>query len=147
VEESRTESLEPSGIRCRLCFGRRGPGFRDAEQNARVERQAVDTVTEYYRSLGWVVRSKEAEKNVGYDLLCSSGSLVHHVEVKGVGGPDCSFVVTANEREQANRDPVFRLIAVTDTLDAKRRRLWDFTGRNLLRKFHFAPISFMARLR
>jgi hypothetical protein len=49
--------------------------------------------------------------------------------------------------KQANRDPVFRLIGVTDALDANKRRLSDFTGRNLLRMFRFAPISFMARLR
>lgn len=123
-----------------------GGGFGDAEQNVRVERAAVGAVIRDYRSHGWTVQSKETEKP-GYDLLCSRGSVVLHVEVKGISGPDCSFVVTAKEKEKAESDPAFRLVAVTHALRPKRRELSKFTGPELLRKFRFAPVSFMARLR
>lgn len=128
--------------------GGAGGGFGNAEQNARVEQRAVLAVKRYYRSRGWAVESKEAEKpGPGYDLLCSRSSVVHHVEVKGIKGPHCSFVVTANEKQTAEADPEFWLIAVTRALDAKRRNLSKFTGLELLRKFRFAPLSFMARRR
>lgn len=74
-----------------------GGGFGNAEQNARVEQAAMFAVKRDYRSRGWTVQSREAEK-LGYDLQCSRGSAVHHVEVKGVSGPDCSFEVTAKRR-------------------------------------------------
>jgi hypothetical protein len=48
-------------------------GFGDSEQNKRVERAAVDAVTEYYRARGWTVQSMEKE-NPGYDLLCTHDS-------------------------------------------------------------------------
>jgi Domain of unknown function (DUF3883) len=127
---------------------RRGAGFGEAERNALVELAAVNAVTIDYRSHGWRVKSREREKSgPGYDLLCARGSAVDHVEVKGISGPDCTFVVTANEKEQARRDPLFWLVAVTHALDARRRQLAKFTGPELLRKFHFVPIRFVARPR
>jgi hypothetical protein len=69
------------------------------------------------------------------------------VEVKAISGPDCGFQIAANEKEQARRDPLFWLVRVTNALDATERKLNRFTGLEFLRKFHFAPISFMARLR
>jgi len=126
----------------------RGGGWRigEAEQNARVEQAAVDAVTRAYRLRGWAVKSKEAEKP-GYDLLCSRGPVVHHVEVKGISGPTCSFNITANEKRKADVDLAFRLIAVTYALNSKRRELSRFTGSELLRKFRFVPLSYSARLR
>jgi Domain of unknown function (DUF3883) len=123
-----------------------GAGIGEAEQNALVELAAVNAVTSEYRSRGWRVKSKESEK-VGYDLLCRRGSAVHHVEVKGIRGAICSFMITANEKNKAELDPAFSLVAVTKALEPDRRRLSEFTGPDLLRKFHFAPISFMARPR
>ena len=123
-----------------------GALFGEAEQNALVELAAVNAVTNDYRSRGWRVQPKEGE-SVGYDLLCRHGSAVHHVEVKGIRGAVCSFIITANEKKKAELDPAFRLIAVTHALEANRRRLSKFMGPEVLRKFHFAPLSFMAKLR
>jgi len=120
-----------------------GGGFGDPEQNLRVMLAAVGAMKRDYRSRGWAVQSMEAEK-LGYDLQCSRGSIVHHVEVKGIAGTDCSFVVTANEKGKALTDPAFRLIAVTRALEAKRRELLRFTGSKFLGEFRFAPLSFMA---
>jgi hypothetical protein len=118
------------------------------EQNPRVEREAVEAVTRDYHSRGWTVESKEKQaKKPGYDLLCSRGPVVHHVEVKGISGPVCSFEITANEKKRAEDDPAFWLIAVTQTLNAKRRRLTKFTGPELIRRFSFTPTSFSAKLR
>ncbi len=71
-------------------------GIGEAEQYALVELAAVNAVTSEYRSRGWRVMSKESEK-VGYDLLCRRGSAVHHVEVKGIRGAICSFMITAKK--------------------------------------------------
>ena len=124
-----------------------GGGFGDPEQNARVERGAVDAVTKHYQSHGWRVASKEEEKNLGYDLLCRRRSDEHHVEVKGVRGTLRSVVMTKSEKKRAEHDRAFRLIAVTNALDAKTRRLQEFTGPEFLRQFHLAPIAFVAALR
>lgn len=128
-----------------LSVGGGGGGFGDPEQNARVERAAVSAVKRDYRARGWAVQSKESEK-VGYDLLCSRGSVVQHVEVKGISGPVCSFPITAKEKKRAEDDPAFRLIAMTNALKANRRELSKFRGSEFLRKFRFAPTNFMARL-
>jgi hypothetical protein len=124
-----------------------GGGFGDPEQNARVERAAVSAVTKRYQSRGWRVESKEDEKNLGYDLLCRLRSDEHHVEVKGVRGTLRSVVVTKSEKNRAERDHAFRLIAVTNALDAKTRRPQEFAGPEFLRQFHLVPIAFIAALR
>lgn len=123
-----------------------GAGFGDPERNARVERAAVDAASRYYESQGWAVESKEAE-NLGYDLRCSRGAVVLHVEVKGVKGADCGFLITNNEKRTARIDPRFRLVAVMHALNARRRKLVTFSGLELLHRFSFAPVSFVAKLR
>lgn len=123
-----------------------GGGFVDPEQNVRVERAAVNAVKKSYQSHGWDVESKEAE-NLGYDLLCTHRSDEHHVEVKGVRGSLYCILITKNEKTAAEHDRAFRLIAVTNALDAKRRRLQVFPGPEFVREFRLSPIAFTATLR
>jgi hypothetical protein len=123
-----------------------GGGFGDHEQNVRVERAAVKVVKKSYQSHGWNVESKEQE-NRGYDLLCTHRSDEHHVEVKGVRGALHSVLITKNEKRAAEHDRAFRLIAVTNALDAKRRRLQVFPGPEFVREFRLSPIAFTATLR
>jgi hypothetical protein len=89
------------------------------------------------------------EKNTyPWKFIDALKSLSSTVEVKGIRGTLCSFIITTNEKKRAKLDAALRLIAVTKALEAKRRRLSKaFTGPELLRKFHFASISFMATLR
>jgi hypothetical protein len=79
---------------------RKGAGFGEAERNALVELAAVNAVNSDYQSRGWQVKSKESER-VGYDLLCRYDSAVHHVEVKGISGPSCSFLITVKEKKES----------------------------------------------
>jgi hypothetical protein len=73
---------------------------------------------------------------------------------KGVGtyapparGALRTVVITESEKAAAERDRAFRLIAVTNALDAKRCRLQAFTGPEFVRKFRLSPIAFRATLR
>lgn len=127
--------------------GGAGAGFGDAEQNALVMEAAVDVVTDDYRSRGWAVHSKEVEQ-VGYDLLCTRASLEHHVEVKGISGSGFRFEITAHEKQKAEHDRAFRLVAVTNALNARRRKLSKkFTGPEFLCRFSLTPTRFSAELR
>jgi hypothetical protein len=135
----------PSGPTLRQSAGR-GAGFGDSAANRLVERAAIRAVTRHYKSRGWTVESRE-KQNLGFDLLCTKRSLEHHVEAKGVRGSICSFMITANEKQAAEADPAFRLIAVTNALDAKTRKIVTLTGEKLLREFDFAPISFIVKPR
>jgi hypothetical protein len=78
-------------------------------------------------------------------LECIRARERHHVEVKGVQGPTCSFVLTANERRAAEEDPAFVLFAVTNALQQPMAR--RLTGEELLARGVFEPVSFRVRLR
>ena len=123
-----------------------GSGFGDAVENRRVEKAAVNAVIRHYVAQGWQVETKELEQQ-GYDLLCRRRSAVHHEEVKGIRGSICSFVITANEKAIAEVDYAFRLVAVTNALDPKGRRLRHFTGPEMLDSFEMSAISFVAKPR
>ncbi len=75
-----------------------GLPFGTAEMNKLVEIAAVKAVTAAYESDGWEVVSHENRRS-GYDLYCAKSQAVHHVEVKGARGRDCSFIITANEMD------------------------------------------------
>jgi hypothetical protein len=127
-------------------IGRNGAGFGDPLTNRRVERSAITAIKQQYQSEGWKVESKETEC-LGYDLCCTRGSTIRHIEAKGVRGPICSFIITTNEKRMAEIDRHFMLVAVTNALESKKRKLVTFTGRELLVEFDFSPISFIARQR
>jgi hypothetical protein len=83
-----------------------GAGFGSAAENRLVEQAAIRAVTREYTSRGWHVTSRE-RFCLGYDLYCKRGQKEEHVEVKGIRGAVCSFIITANEREVSRYDPLF----------------------------------------
>jgi hypothetical protein len=122
-----------------------GAGFGNPETNRKVERAAVSAVTEWYESEGWTVESVEAEK-CGYDLLCRKDSEENHVEVKGVQGELVSFIITAAEVKQAEKDSDFMLCVVTSALtDAPKLNLYD--AESFVSDFELSPLSYRAVLR
>jgi hypothetical protein len=120
--------------------------FGTPEANRLVEMGAVNAVTAEYRANGWAVVSHE-DRKYGYDLHCTRSQTTLHVEVKGVKGRDCSFILTANEREFSTERASFRLCVVTSALDAKHREIHTFTAAELASKFDFEPLAFSARLK
>ncbi len=124
--------------------GQRGAGFGNFESNQEVEQAAIKYVKRSFQKSGWTVESVE-EKDIGYDLLCTRGRKVEHVEVKGVKGNLCSFIITANELNLAHGDPTFKLYAVTSAL--VNPKLHCFSGAELALKFRFEPTAFWARPR
>jgi hypothetical protein len=119
-----------------------GGGFGDHISNKEVELAAIKAVREYYRCRGWSVVSVEKDC-LGYDLDCTKGKQLQHVEVKGIRGSLCSFIITPNELDASRGDPLFRLCAVTNTTDSPRFH-W-FSGERLSLEFRFEPASFYAR--
>lgn len=118
-----------------------GGGFGDAEKNREVERAAVSLVVQRYESEGWTVRSVESDRR-GFDLECSRGDRIEHVEVKGTSGRREAFIITDGEKQLAESDPDFFLIVVTDALN--EAKLSRYCGREVLEKFDLKPISYKA---
>jgi hypothetical protein len=121
---------------------RGGAGLGATESNREVERAAIEAVTQHYQQAGWTVIPVEPD-GLGYDLLCRKESLVEHVEVKGVKGDLCSFIITANEMNVAQYDNAFKLCAVTQALTSPT--LHWFNSTDLLTCFDFEPTAFWAR--
>lgn len=107
--------LDLAGEEMDITLGPHGAGFGSAEHNRRVEVAAVGVVRTALESDGWSVRSVEREY-VGYDLECTRGVDVKHVEVKGVSGSRPQVLLTANEYNVAGQDPAWELHVVTDAL-------------------------------
>ncbi len=124
---------------------RAGAGFGDSETNRKVEKAAVTAVTDDYVRGGYVVKSRESER-VGYDLDATKRRTTLHVEVKGVQGDLLQFPITAREVECATDDKAFRLAVVTNALNPKLRRIREFSGSDLLRRFQLRPLAFIATL-
>lgn len=122
-----------------------GAGFGDPETNRKVERAAVSFVTDWYESEGWTVESVEAEK-CGYDLLCRNGAKENHVEVKGVQGELVSFIITAAEVRQAQKDSDFVLCVVTSAL-TENPKLNLYDAESFVSDFELSPLSYRAFLR
>ncbi|MCW5318461.1 DUF3883 domain-containing protein [Nostoc sp. KVJ3] len=119
-----------------------GAGFGNYQKNKEVEKAAIDFVMKQYN--GWNIQSVERD-NVGYDLICTKDSIVKNVEVKGVSGKEPAFIITANEVEQANKNPNFVLWVVTSALNSPKGHCW--TGCEMLSQFELKPIQYMARQR
>lgn len=119
-----------------------GAGFGDSERNREVESKAVERVTMHYGCEGWEVITVESER-CGYDLRCRRGEEELHVEVKGVGGTEEKFVITANELKTAEQDARFILALVTGALSEKPR-LRLFPQREFRQVFSFEPIDYWA---
>src|SRR6266542_908637 len=74
-------------------------GFGCTAVNREVERAAIKFVTARYQQEGWQVVSVESER-VGYDLLATKDGDERHLEVKGTGGADVDFILTAGEKRR-----------------------------------------------
>ena len=72
--------------------------MNDPEKRAAIERFSVDRAISFYKAEGFDVE----EKGKPYDLLCSKGEFVVHVEVKGTTGDGKKVILTVNEVTDAN---------------------------------------------
>lgn len=124
---------------------KRGGGFGNSENNALVEAAAVAAAKRHLRKQGYKVHSREREK-IGYDLDATKGTKQLHVEVKGISGQECCFIITQNEVATARIDPFFRLLVVT-CARSPRPVISEFQGSELDSRFGLTPISFFATKR
>ncbi len=101
-----------------------GSGFGTAEQNRKVEKAAVQHVTDAYEVEGYRVTSVEAVR-CGWDLTAARGNQEIHLEVKGVASSLVRFFLTANEHkaalEDANWPRSFSRTLITGSLGLWRR--------------------------
>lgn len=119
-----------------------GAGFGNYESNKLVEAFAIRKVTYFYKARGYSVKSVERDK-VGFDLKVYKGKLELHVEVKGIQGVKPEFILTANEKHGAAKDPQYRLAIVTNA-KSRNYKLKILSGKRLLNAFKLTPISFKA---
>lgn len=123
-----------------------GAFFGIPTSNAEVERAAIDAATKHYQRTGWEVISHET-LNLGYDLHRHRAAVIRHIEVKGVRGSNCSFILTANEKDFAARSDSFRLCVVVNALDPTHRAIREFTNTELNSDFSIEPLAFAVRLK
>jgi hypothetical protein len=120
--------------------------FGTYETNQQVESAAVKYVTKHYNSHGWKVISVENQK-CGYDLVCTKdGDEERNVEVKGVSGKSCSFIITAGEFKQAGDNPKFFICIVTNALSSNPVP-FSYSGKEFIEKFSIEPIQYKAKLK
>lgn len=105
---------------------KKGAGYGDSKKNRKVEKAAIDAVTEHYSSNGWIVESVES-LNLGYDLRIRRNSETKHVEVKGISGTLVSFIITENELSTAKKDNHYVLCTVTSALDDPKIKFYDYS--------------------
>jgi len=122
-----------------------GAGFGDPELNKKVERAAIDLVTNKFQNDGWTVVSLETQK-CGFDLLCQRDGDEKHIEVKGISGTEISFIITANELRKAQSDPYFTIYAVTSAL-SENPTLHSFTAQQFLENFSLDEIAYRAAIK
>ena len=121
----------------------------NVQEKAEVEKKAIDYVTQEYEKKNWQVKSVEAERGHGYDLLCrGKGKRAHeelHLEVKGRSTGDTAFHLTKNEYDAAMSDTDFLLCLVTHATNHKERKLHTFTGKELIARYSFTPMTYHCR--
>ncbi len=121
-----------------------GAGFGSAENNKKVEKAAINSVTRRLKRDGWEVTSVESLA-IGYDLVAKHGNKIRNIEVKGVSGSEPKFVITENEASASKSDDNWELWIVTDAL-SKKPTLQNFTASQFNKKFVLKPISYRAQL-
>lgn len=121
-----------------------GSGFSDYESRLKTEKAAISYVENIYKNEGWVVKSVELDKK-GYDLLCTRGSQIECVEVKGIQGNKLSFIITDGEVKQAERNPNFVIYIVTAAIE--NPQYYKYTGQELIKNFDLIPLSFKAEIK
>ncbi len=122
-----------------------GAGFGvDHERNKKVELAAIQAVTNYYCNKGWSVDPTYQTKRLGFDLLCSKGSKIKKVEVKGIFGGNVCFIMTSGERK-TSKDKDFVLHVVCNALSKPTIKTWN--GQQMEKNFAFAEINYLASLK
>ncbi len=88
----------------------------DAEARSKVEKAAVDFVTNEYQTLGFKITSREKE-NIGWDLDAEKKGVKLKLEVKGLAQSQLSVHISANEYNtmMANKND-YRLCVVTNAI-------------------------------
>jgi hypothetical protein len=119
-------------------------GFGSYESNREIERAAVDYVSHWYTSQGWIVRSVEADK-CGYDLHCTRSRSQLHVEVKGTSGNGEAIILTAGEFDRGFSDDYF-VLAIVAHAGTENATLRQWPAQDFRQCFAFEPIQYIARL-
>ena len=115
----------------------------DPQKRTRIEKAAIDRVTQYYESQHYKVSSHESD-NLGWDLIAilPEMGIELKLEVKGLSGPAIAVELTPNEYTMMKKHTHdYRICVVTSCLEKKKlaifaydemRRLWvDETDRPL----------------
>ncbi|MEO8218503.1 MAG: DUF3883 domain-containing protein [Acidobacteriota bacterium] len=121
-----------------------GAGFGHALENILVESAAITAATAFITDGGWTVESVEGLQ-CGYDLRCRRFRQERHVEVKGVKGDTVSFVITAGEVKEANRNRKWELIVVTRVLGSPV--IHQLSRDQFLKGFELRALQFKATRR
>ena len=91
----------------------------NTESRKRVEKAAIDYVTEVYKKLGYKVTSREKE-NIGWDLDAVKKDIKLKLEVKGLAQSQISVRISENEYKSMNANKNdYRLCVVTNALQKK----------------------------
>lgn len=122
-----------------------GGGFGNPVENSMVEAAAMRAVAAWYRTRGWGVKRRDRDR-CGFDLQCSKDDVIEDVEVKGVRSSEPSFIITAGELKQANRNPRFVLRIVTSALSSSAT-ITRYSGPVFRRRFRLSAIQYRAALK
>ncbi|MDX4973927.1 protein NO VEIN domain-containing protein [Myroides odoratimimus] len=101
---------------------KRGKVSIDVDKRQKVERNAIDHVSNYYAILGYDVFSVEKD-NVGWDLEVIKGKEKLLVEVKGLSNEFISVDFTSNEYEKMSdklNRAQYRIAVVSNALNKER---------------------------
>jgi hypothetical protein len=99
-----------------------------AKKNSRIldkqtETQAVEIVLSYLCKQGWELLHDNQRDGVGYDFEFTNNGESLLIEVKGIRGSKLEFNMTAREFFICSSKKNFRLIAVTDVLEAENYKI------------------------
>ena len=113
------------------------PSLPDQETKKKVEISAINFVTLYYESLGFVVTDCQKD-NCGYDLFVENAKETLKVEVKGTMLPEQRFFLSRNERAKS-ADPLWRLAIVIKALSNPELEIFNTT--QMENRFNFEALS------
>ncbi len=103
------------------------PRQQDPLRKAKVEKAAIETATNHYTGMGYIVRSVEKD-NVGWDIEASEGNITLLIEVKGLSGTEAIVELTPNEYKQmmGSRKSDYRLCIVTNALQHPKLKVFTY---------------------
>jgi hypothetical protein len=91
-------------------------GARDRQLDRLAESRAVAIARLYLEARGLTFVQDCQRLGVGYDLRFKDGDQEVHVEVKGIRSSTLAFNLTAHEWQNAQHDPAFLVVSVTEVL-------------------------------